>query len=55
MRLTAPRMLFFVISVIIAVLAVASVIITGMPVLPISNFWLMTIAYAILGIACLVP
>lgn len=48
-------MLFFVISLIIAILAVLSVFIAGMPTLPINNFWLMTIAYAILGIACLVP
>jgi hypothetical protein len=55
MRLTAPRMLFFVISLIIAIVAVLSVFIAGMPTLPINNFWLMTIAYVILGIACLVP
>ena len=55
MRLTAPRMLFFVISVVIALLGVLSVFITAMPQLPIDNFWVMTVAYIILALACLIP
>lgn len=55
MRLTAPRMLFFIVSLIIALLSVLSVFIAGMPQLPINNFWLMAIAYVILALACLIP
>ena len=54
MKLSAPRVLFFVISLIIALLGVASVFVRGMPQLPISDFWLMTIAYVILALACLI-
>ncbi|MDO8359374.1 MAG: hypothetical protein Q7T08_04965 [Devosia sp.] len=54
MRLNAPRILFFVISLVIALLGVLSVFIAGMPTLPISNFWLMTIAYVILALACVI-
>lgn len=55
MRLTAPRMMFFVLSLVIALLAVLSAFVTGMPTLPIDNFWIMTIAYVVLALACLIP
>jgi len=54
MKLSAPRVLFFVISLIIALIGIASVFVRGMPQLPISDFWLMTIAYVILALACLI-
>ncbi len=54
MRLTAPRVLFFIISLVIAILGVLSAFIRGMPELPINDFWLMTIAYVILALACLI-
>lgn len=54
MKLNAPRVLFFVISVVIAILAVLAAFVRGMPSLPISDFWLMTIAYVILALACLI-
>jgi hypothetical protein len=55
MRLTAPRMLFFILSLVIALLAVLSAFVTGMPDLPIDNFWIMAIAYVVLALACLIP
>lgn len=54
MKLNAPRMLFFVIAVVIAILAVLSRAIAGMPRIPIDDFWLMTIAFVILALACLI-
>ena len=54
LNLYAPRQLFFVIAVLIAIVAVLSVFIAALDVIPISSFWLMTIAFAILGISCLV-
>jgi hypothetical protein len=54
MRLNAPRVLFFIISLVIAILGVLSAFIVGMANLPISNFWLMTIAYVILALACVI-
>jgi hypothetical protein len=55
MRLTAPRPLFFIISLVIALLAVLAAFFTGMPQLPIDNFWVLAVAYVILGLACLIP
>jgi hypothetical protein len=55
MRLTAPRTLFFILSLVIAILAVLSAFFTGMPDLPIDNFWIMAIAYVVLALACLIP
>ncbi len=54
MNLNAPRVLFFIISLVIALLGVLSVFIAGMPTLPINNFWLMAIAYVILALACVI-
>jgi hypothetical protein len=54
MNLYAPRRLYFVVAVVIALVAVLSVFVSALAVIPISSFWLMTIAFAILGIACLV-
>ncbi|MEO6396164.1 MAG: hypothetical protein ABIO40_09675 [Devosia sp.] len=54
MNLNAPRSLFFIISLVIAILAVLSVYIAALAVIPISAFWLMTIAYVILALACII-
>lgn len=50
MTLTAPRQLFFIISVVIALLAVISYFISFIPV---PAFWQMTVAFVILALACL--
>jgi hypothetical protein len=54
MTLNAPRVLFFIISLVIALVSVLSLWITQLGALPISNFWLMTIAYVILALACVI-
>lgn len=51
MPLTAPRQLYFIIAVVIALLAVISYFITF---IPIPAFWQMTVAFVILALACLV-
>ena len=54
MNLNAPRQLFFIISLVIAILAVLSVYVAALAVIPISAFWLMTLAYVILALACII-
>lgn len=52
MNLSAPTMLFFLISLVIAILG----ILAGLGILaiiPIPAFWLVTIAYAVLAAGCL--
>ncbi len=52
MSLSAPTNIVFIISLVIAILG----LLAGLGVfaiIPISAFWLMTIAYAILALACL--
>ncbi|MEQ1770042.1 MAG: hypothetical protein ABL879_09400 [Devosia sp.] len=52
MTLNAPRVLFFIISLVIAILAVLSFYISALAI--ISSFWIMTIAYVILALACII-
>jgi hypothetical protein len=52
MTLNAPRQLFFVIAVVIALLAFVSTFISALAVIP--SFWLMTIAFVVLALACVV-
>lgn len=54
MTLNAPRVLFFIIALVIAIVAVLAVYISAMGAIPISPFWLMTIAFVILALACVV-
>jgi hypothetical protein len=54
MTLNAPRMLFFVIAVVIAIVAVLSVYVAALAAIPISAFWLMTIAFVILALSCVI-
>lgn len=52
MNLSAPTNIVFIISLVIAILG----LLAGLGVfaiIPLSAFWLMTIAYAILAVACL--
>lgn len=55
MTLFAPRQLYFVVAICIAVTAVISVFIAAVSVVPLQAFWLMALAFSILGVACLVP
>ena len=48
MRLTAPTFIVFVISLICAVLALLPVLGVAVVAVPISGFWLMTIAWGML-------
>jgi|TARA_B110000902_G_C13737043_1_gene371321 hypothetical protein len=48
MRLTAPTFIVFVISLICAVLALLPVLGVAVVAVPISGFWLMTIAWGLL-------
>ena len=54
MTLNAPRVLFFIIAVVIAIVAVLSVYVSALAAIPISAFWLMTIAFVILALACMI-
>jgi hypothetical protein len=47
-------MLFFVIAVVIAIVAVLSVYVAALAAIPISAFWLMTIAFVILALSCMI-
>ncbi len=51
MTLNAPRQLFFIIAVVIAILAVISAFVSFIPV---PAFWQMTLAFVILALACMV-
>jgi len=52
MNLSAPTVVVFVISLVIAVLGVLAG--TGiLSIIPLSAFWLVTIAYAVLAAGCL--
>lgn len=48
MRLSAPTIIVFVISIVCAVLALLPVFGVAIVALPISGFWLMTIAWGLL-------
>jgi hypothetical protein len=48
MRLTAPSFIIFLISVICGVLALLPVLGIAVVALPISSFWLMTIAWGLM-------
>lgn len=50
MTLNAPRQLYFIIAVVIALIAVISVF--AAPGIP--AFWLMTVAFVILALACVI-
>ena len=52
MNLSAPTMIVFLISLVIAILGLLSGL-AVLSIIPISAFWLMTIAYAILAAGCL--
>jgi hypothetical protein len=52
MSLNAPRVLFFIISVVIAILAVISFAFNAFVI--INAFWLLAIAYVILALACII-
>lgn len=52
MRLSAPTIIVFLISIVIAILGVLAGL--GIfAIIPISAFWLVTIAYVVLAVACL--
>ncbi len=52
MKLNAPTTLFFVISLVVAILGVLAAL--GMlTVIPIASVWIVAIGYAILAVGCL--
>ena len=53
MRLTAPTFIIFVISVVCAVLALLPFFGVAVVALPVSGFWLMTIAWGLLTVGVL--
>ena len=53
MRLTAPSLIIFLISVICGVLALLPVLGIAVVALPISSFWLMTIAWGLMTFGAL--
>ncbi len=52
MNLSAPTMIVFLISLVIAILGLLSGL-AIFSIIPISAFWLMTIAYGVLAAGCL--
>ncbi len=52
MRLSAPTILVFLISLVAAVLGILSGL-GIVAVIPLSAFWLLTIGYAVLALGCL--
>ncbi|MGE0004455.1 MAG: hypothetical protein AB7S92_02580 [Parvibaculaceae bacterium] len=52
MELSAPKTVTFVIAVIIAVLAVLAAL-NALTFIPIASVWLMTIAFIVLAVGCL--
>jgi hypothetical protein len=54
MTLNAPRVLYFIVALLIALVAVASVYISALGMFPSQPFWLMTIAFVILALACVI-
>lgn len=53
MRLTAPSFIIFLISVICAVLALLPVFGIAVVALPVSGFWMMTIAWGLMTVGVL--
>jgi len=53
MTLSAPTQIVFIIAVVIAVVALVMALTTALAFIPISAFWMMTIAFVILAGACL--
>jgi hypothetical protein len=53
MTLNPPRQLFFIIAVVIAIIAVISAFIDTFAFIPNTGFWLMTLAFVILALACI--
>ena len=53
MRLNRPTQMFFIISLVIALIGVLAAV-NVLVALPIASVWIMTIAYAVLAAACLI-
>ncbi len=54
MTLNAPRVLFYILALVIALIAVLSNFISAMAGIPITPFWLMTVAFVILALSCVI-
>jgi len=54
MKLNAPTQIVFLIALIIAIIALLAVF-AILPVLPVQPFWIMTVAFAVLVVATIVP
>lgn len=52
MNLSAPTMVVFLISLVVAIVGLLSAL-AILPALPISAFWIMTVAFVILAAGCL--
>ncbi|MDZ5698258.1 hypothetical protein [Chelativorans sp. M5D2P16] len=53
MTLNAPTKIVFLISLVVAIIAIIALF-NILPTLPIPAFWLMTLAYVVLMLACMV-
>jgi hypothetical protein len=54
MKLNPPTTIVFLIAVIIAIVALLAGF-SILPALPISSFWLMTVAFVLLAVSVLIP
>jgi hypothetical protein len=52
LNLSAPTTVLFIISLVIAIIGLLAAL-AVIPSLPVSSFWTMAIAYAVLAIGCL--
>ena len=53
MNLSAPTQVVFIISLIIAVIALLMMV-NVITFIPVASFWMMTIAYVVLAIGCMI-
>lgn len=54
MTLSAPNQIVFIVAVIIAIIGLLAGLTTVVAFIPISAFWIMTIAFVVLAAGCLI-
>lgn len=52
MRLNAPSKLFFLISLVLVILAIVSIYVVSIPFITANAFWVAVVGYIVLAVAC---
>ena len=52
MRLNAPSKLFFLISLVLVILAIVSIYVVSIPFVTANAFWVAVVGYIVLAVAC---